>query len=108
MLKKIVARLDARLERHGSLGAALVKGVLGTAGVKAAQGLLGFVTAIVLAKMLGPSGYGTYAFVMALVGFMSIPSELGVPGLAVREIATSNARKDWGYMRGFIIRSHQI
>jgi O-antigen/teichoic acid export membrane protein len=26
----------------------------------------------------------------------------------VREIATSNARKDWGYMRGFIVRSHQI
>src|SRR5262245_30482680 len=103
-----MARVDARLARHGKLGAALIKGVFGTAGIRAAHGLLGFVTAIVLAKMLGPSGYGTYAFVMALVGFVTIPSELGVPGLAVREIAAANARKDWGSMRGFIIRSHQM
>jgi O-antigen/teichoic acid export membrane protein len=108
MLKGLKNRLDARLARHGNLGAALVKGVLGTAGVKIAHGILGFVTAIVLAKMLGPSGYGTYAFVMALVGFLAIPSELGVPGLAVREIATTNARKDWSHMRGFVIRSHQM
>jgi O-antigen/teichoic acid export membrane protein len=108
VLKELMARVDARLARHGNLGAALVKGVVGTAGVRAAHGILGFVTAIVLAKMLGPSGYGTYAFVMALVGFLTIPSELGVPGLAVREIAASNARKDWGHMRGFIIRSHQM
>jgi O-antigen/teichoic acid export membrane protein len=108
MLKRISERLDAKLARHGSLGAALVKGVVGTAGIKVVHGLLGFVTAIVLAKMLGPSGYGTYAFVMALVGFLAIPSELGVPGLAIREIATTNARKDWNHMRGFIIRSHQL
>ena len=103
-----MARVDARLARHGKLGAVLIKGVFGTAGVRAAHGLLGFLTAIVLAKMLGPSGYGAYAFVMALVGFVTIPSELGVPGLAVREIAAANARKDWGSMRGFIIRSHQM
>jgi O-antigen/teichoic acid export membrane protein len=108
VFKELMARVDARLARHGNLGAILVKGVLGTAGIRAAHGVLGFLTAIVLAKMLGPSGYGTYAFVMALVGFVTIPSELGVPGLAVREVAASNARKDWGYMRGFIIRSHQM
>jgi len=108
MFKKLMARVDARLARHGNLGATLVKAVLGTAGVRAAHGILGFATAIVLAKMLGPSGYGTYAFVMALVGFVTIPSELGVPGLAVREIAAANARKDWASMRGFIVRSHQM
>jgi O-antigen/teichoic acid export membrane protein len=108
MFKGLIDRIDAKLARHGSLGSALVKGVAGTAGVKVAHGVLGFITAIVLAKLLGPSGYGTYAFVMALVGFFAIPSELGVPGLAVREIATANARKDWPLMRGFIVRSHQM
>jgi len=44
---------------------------------------------------------------MALVAFFAIPSELGIPGLAVREIAVANARKDWGRMRGFTIRAHQ-
>lgn len=108
MIKGIVQRIDESLARHGSLGATLIKGVAGTAGIKVAHGILGLLTAVVLAKLLGPSGYGTYAFVMALVGFLAIPSELGVPGLAVREIATSNARKDWSHMRGFIIRSHQM
>ena len=93
MFKDLRDRIDAKLARHGSLGATLIKATAGTASVRAAKGVLGFITAMVLAKILGPSGYGTYAFVMALVGFVTIPSELGVPGLAVREIAASNARK---------------
>jgi len=108
MHRDLISRIDARLARHGHLGAALIKAVAGTAGVRAAHGILGLLTAMVLAKLLGPSGYGTYAFVMALVGFVAIPSELGVPGLAVREIAAANARKNWGAMRGFIIRAHQM
>jgi len=99
--------VDARLSRHGRLGAMLVKGVVGTAGIKLANSGLGFLTAILLAKTLGPSGYGTYSFVMALVAFLTIPSELGIPGLAIREIAVANARKDWSHMRGFIIKAHQ-
>jgi O-antigen/teichoic acid export membrane protein len=44
---------------------------------------------------------------MAMVAFLSIPSELGIPGLAVREIAVNNVRKDWSHMRGFLLRTHQ-
>lgn len=103
-----MARVDARLARHGKLGAALVKGVAGTAGLRAANAGVGFVTALVLAKVLGPSGYGTYSFVMALVMFVAIPAQLGIPRLAIREVAVANARNDWGHMRGFIIRMHQL
>jgi O-antigen/teichoic acid export membrane protein len=103
----IKERIEARLAMQGKLGAVLVKGVLGTAGLRAASGAIGFVTAIVLAKLLGPSDYGTYSFVVALVGFLTIPSEFGLPKLAIREIAFANARKQWGLMRGFIIRAHQ-
>jgi O-antigen/teichoic acid export membrane protein len=107
MFKKIMETINARLPRRDSLGATLIKGVLGTAGIRLVHAALGLVTAIVLAKMLKPSGYGTYSFVMVLVAFLAIPSELGVPGLAVREIAVTNARKDWSHMRGFIIRAHR-
>lgn len=100
-------RIDARLARHGSLGSALIKGVVGTTGLRLAFAGFGFITSVLLARFLGPHGYGTYSFVMALVGFFTIPSELGIPGLAVREIAVTNARKDWGHMRGFTIRAHQ-
>lgn len=105
--KDIMARIDARLARHGRLGAALVKGAVASAGIRLANAGLGFITAVVLAKLLGPSGYGTYAFVIALVAFVAVPSELGIPRLAIREIAATNARKEWGLMRGFILRSHQ-
>lgn len=106
--KRIMERVDARLARHGRLGTALVKGVIGTTGLKLAFSALGFLVAMVLAKSLGPSGYGTYSFVMALVGFLTIPSELGIPNLAVREVAVANANKDWGRMRGFIIWAHRV
>lgn len=106
-LSRIRARVDARLSRYGELGSKLIKGVMGTAGIRLAHAAIGFITAILLARMLGPSGYGTYTFVMALVGFLTIPSELGIPGLAVREIAVANARKDWGHMHGFLVRAHQ-
>jgi O-antigen/teichoic acid export membrane protein len=81
--------------------------VLGTGGIRLLHAAIGFATGVLLARFLGPSDYGTYTFVMAMVGFLTIPSELGIPGLAVREIAIANARKDWGYMRGFILRAHQ-
>jgi O-antigen/teichoic acid export membrane protein len=80
---------------------------LGTGGIRLAHAAIGFATGILLARFLGPSDYGTYTFVMAMVGFLTIPSELGIPGLAVREIAVANKRKDWGTMRGFIVRAHQ-
>jgi len=105
--RRILERIDARLQRHGKLGASLVKGVLGTTGLRIGFSGLGFLVAMVLAKSLGPSGYGTYSFVMALVGFLTIPSELGIPNLAVREVAVANARQDWGRMRGFIIWAHR-
>jgi O-antigen/teichoic acid export membrane protein len=85
----------------------LIKGVVGTTGIRLGHAVLGFVVAILLARALGPSGYGAYTFVMALVAFLTIPSELGIPGLAVREIAIANARKNWGLMRGFTQWAHR-
>ena len=104
---EFLRRARTALSRPGSLGAALVKGAVGTAAIKVASALVAFATSIVLAKALGPAGYGIFSFVVALVALLAIPSELGIPSLAVREIATSNARKDFGRMRGFIVWSHR-
>jgi O-antigen/teichoic acid export membrane protein len=102
LYRRFKARIDARLAQQGKLGAALIKGVAGTASIKAAHALIVFVSSIVIARSLGPAGYGVMTYVIALVHLLSTPSELGVPNLAVREIAVANARKDWGRMRGFI------
>jgi O-antigen/teichoic acid export membrane protein len=105
-LSRLVQWVDARISRQGKLGSALIKGVLGTTGIRISHAGIGLVTTIVLARILEPSGYGIYSYVIALVAFLTIPSELGIPGLAVREVAIANARRDWDRMRGFIVRAH--
>lgn len=102
MPHKLLQKINEARSRPGSLGAALVKGVAGSTGIKAGYALITFATSILMANSLGPSGYGVYAYVIALVQMIAIPSELGIPGLAVREVAVANAQKDWGRMRSFI------
>jgi O-antigen/teichoic acid export membrane protein len=104
---KYAKRVKEAISRPGSLGATLVKGVVGSAGIKVAHAAITFVTAALLAQTLGPAGYGIFSFALALVAFLTIPSELGIPNLAVRELAVTNARKEWPYMRGFIVWSHR-
>ncbi len=94
-------------DRPANIAAALTRGIVGTAGTRATQAALGLVIAVLLARLLGPAGYGAYSFAMALVAFLAIPSELGVPGLAVREVAVSNARGDLDRMRGFLAWAHR-
>jgi O-antigen/teichoic acid export membrane protein len=105
--KTLLNWIDARLARQGELGTKLVKGVVGIAGVRIFHAAVGFVTTSILARLLAPEGYGIYAYAMAIVSMLTIPSELGVPALAVRQIAVTNVNKDWNLMRGFILRAHQ-
>lgn len=103
---EIIRRVQEARSRPNSLAAAMINGVLGTAGIKAAYALITFATSIVMAKALGAAGYGVFSYTIALVQILAIPSELGIPNLAIREIAVANARKDWGRMRSFIRWAH--
>ena len=55
--------------------------------IKAASLLLGFVTVVLLARVLGKDAYGIYAVVFATMTVLSIPAALGAPNLMVRETA---------------------
>ena len=101
-LRELIRRVNEARARPNSLAATLIKAMVGTAGIKAAYALITFATSIVMAKALGPAGYGIFSYVIALVQMLAIPSELGIPNLAIREIAVANARKEWGRMRSFI------
>ena len=94
--RQIAKTIESRLSETGSLGQALIAASFGTAGMKVAYTGLGFVNVALLAKLMGPSGYGIYAYVMALAGVLAIPSEFGIPTLATREMAGTNARGEWG------------
>jgi len=82
------------------LRAELSRGAIGSVMLKVASVFLGILLAVFLARALGPAGYGTYAYVFALVSLLAIPAQIGLPSLVVRETAKAHAAKQWGVMRG--------
>lgn len=96
------------LVRERGTRGALARGAVTSMGLMTAQRVLVLGTAIVLARILEPSGYGKYAFAMSLVGIVSIFVLMGLPGLMTREIAAEEARGRWGFVRGFVRRTDQV
>jgi O-antigen/teichoic acid export membrane protein len=86
----------------------LFRAMFGSLGVRVAASLLTLAAAIVLARMLGPAGYGVYSYAYVIVLVLAIPAQLGLPTLVVREIAKLHAHQDWGMMRGLLQRTNQI
>lgn len=94
------ALLIARVGSAGSLRGQLLRGGIGSLGIMLANTSLGLVLAILLARKLGPEGYGIYSYVFALISLLAVPAQLGLPTLAVRETAKAQANEHWGTMRG--------
>ena len=90
------------------LKARLVRGGVGSAGIQAANRLLALALGIVLARMLGPSGYGIYAYAFAIMSLLMVVAEAGVPTLLMREVAASQGRAEWGLLRGALRRGAQF
>jgi O-antigen/teichoic acid export membrane protein len=86
----------------------LVGGALGTAGLHVAARGLGLATTLILAVLLGPSGYGAYAWAIAWIAILRIPAALGRDRLVVREVAKYSARSEWGLAYGVLRDSLRI
>ena len=67
---------------------------------------VGLVTSIVLARTLGPEGFGQYAFITALVPLISLPVSGGLPQLLTREVAKFTHAKNWALYQGALRASH--
>jgi O-antigen/teichoic acid export membrane protein len=63
---------------------------------------LGGVAAIVLARALGPAGYGTYSWAYAWVAALAVPAALGADQLLVREAGIALDRGDRPRLRGLV------
>jgi O-antigen/teichoic acid export membrane protein len=68
---------------------------------------LGFVVAVLLARLLGREEYGRYVFVLAWAGLLTIPALLGLDRFLVRGIATYEVEEKWSLMRGLLHRTNQ-
>ena len=103
-----VFRRLRQLFRHQGLAGFLARGFAGSAGLKVLQVFLSLALSVLLARMLGPEGYGIYAFAFSIVTLVSVPGQLGLPMLMVREVARYQQAAHWGRLRGLLVRSNQL
>lgn len=61
---------------------------------------LAFLSTVLLARFLGPEGYGVYSFAYSLVWILAVPAEAGLPNLIVRETARGMAQDRPDIVRG--------
>ena len=80
----------------------LARGLSATLAVKLTTLGLSFVTLIVLSRLLGPQGYGQYAYVMATVAILTPLAAVGMPSIVVREVAACRARGDYARLKGVV------
>lgn len=86
MLTQLRALSQSELGRRLSVataagGAIWALGTLATFGV-----------GLILARSLGPEGYGIYGTVVAIVAILAVPAQLGLPILATREVAKARTK----------------
>lgn len=86
--------------RGGGLRAQLLRGGLGSIGIKVLALGLSLLIAVILARALGPAGFGVYSFTFTVMAFLAIPAQFGLPNLVVRETARAQSRNDWPLIRG--------
>jgi O-antigen/teichoic acid export membrane protein len=78
----------------------LIQSGIRSIGVKITSTILGLIIAALLARILGPEGYGVYAFTLTIIGLLAMPVKAGTPQIVVRETAKLTAHKEWSLVRG--------
>lgn len=84
----------------------IIWGAIGTLGLRVTTTALNLIIAILLARFLGTAEYGQYTLVMTVIGFLAIPTTLGLPNLIVRLVAAYEVKKQWALLKGIIGFSH--
>lgn len=93
--------------RGSGLRAQLVRSALGVGGLKLISMPLTLAGSILLARVLGPEGYGQYVFVLAVISLLALPVGPGLGQLVSREVAKYHHGEEWGLFRGLLRRAHQ-
>jgi len=93
--------------RPRGLGAEIARGAVVSFGVRIGQTALALGLAILLARILGPEGFGIYSYALTLLMVLSLPVQAGLATLLTREIAAGQQRQEWGLVRGLVRRAWQ-
>ena len=85
----------------------LARAAAGSFGLSVIQTAIVTITTIVLARVMGVSDYGTYAFVIGTVTLLGVPAVLGVDRLLIRDLAVYVGDRSFGLARGILARTTQ-
>jgi len=96
------------IEGRTNLNSRLVRTATGSIAVKVGATALLFLVSLLLARLLGVKGFGTYVYAMAWANFLSIPALLGLENLLIRELAAFQAQSAWGLMRGLLKWANRV
>ena len=94
--------------RRPGLGAEIARGGAGVIVVAVANRVVLLLTAILLARLLGPDGYGQYSYALAWALLLAVLAKLGSRELLIREIATYQLRGNWDRILGLLRRATQV
>jgi O-antigen/teichoic acid export membrane protein len=84
----------------------VLAGAGGLIGLRFAFSGLSFLVTVLLARLLGTTGFGAYSYAFAWVTLLGIPAILGSDQLLVRDLAAYHAKSEWGLMRGLLRRAN--
>jgi len=88
---------------RSAISASAYSGLLRLAG-----GALTFGLGVVLARSLGPVGFGVYGLITTVVTLAVTVSVMGTPQLAVRELSQRSARGDWGGVKAIVFEFNLV
>ena len=93
--------------RGSGLRAQIIRGATGVGSLKLLSLSLMLGTSILLARALGPEGFGQYAFITSLLMVVALPLDQGMRNLITREVASYDHQNQWPLFRGLLHRAHQ-
>ena len=101
-LPKSVRGAWLSLTGSSDLARSLVTATIASSGLWLTGSVITFAIGIIMARQLGPAGYGIYGTVLAIVALLGVPAQGGLPLLATREFAAAEANEDRAMMAGLL------
>jgi O-antigen/teichoic acid export membrane protein len=84
----------------------LINSFMGVGAMRLLSIPVSLASSIILARVLGPTQFGQYAFVLALIPLLALPASGGTSVLLTREVARYTHANSWGRYRGLLRFSH--
>jgi len=84
----------------------LLKGVTHSCLLRVGSASSMLAISVILGRTLGPENYGIYAYCLAIINMIAIPTTFGLPEFLVRQISVYNVNKNWSLLKGLLKSSN--